>query len=148
MMPATIDPVMRAKLLGQTPAPAAPVVTLPRHLVETILAELEEANPLRSLVIELRAALATPEDPLWCLYTPGPGEVFPFPSKEDAEAEAKRSTDYINAFAAREKWDFVPVFQVIPSPFTPAEHFEIMAEQARQDLADLRALTEQEEGEQ
>ena len=67
--------------MSTPPAPAPEVITLDRHIIETILAELEAADPLRSVVTGLRAALAAPRPELWVMFTPGPNETYAFASK-------------------------------------------------------------------
>ncbi|WP_449102799.1 hypothetical protein [Pseudomonas extremaustralis] len=76
--------------MSRPPAPAPEVVTLDRPVVETILAELEAADPLRAVVTGLRTALAAPRPELWVMFTPGPNETYAFASKEDAEQARKQ----------------------------------------------------------
>ncbi|MEX5364378.1 hypothetical protein WCE03_21410 [Pseudomonas guariconensis] len=126
------------------PAPAGEVVTLDRVTLETILAELEAADPLRPLVTDLRAKLAEPKVELWAMHSVGPGEVYPCLSKEDAERQAqdlrdaghRLKADRIAKGECVEMWgDWVA--NVIPSPWEPDEHFEIMAEEWQNNHREL-----------
>lgn len=133
--------------MSKPPLPAPEVVTLDRQVVEKILAELEEASPLRTIVTDLRAALALPKVQLWAMFTPGPNEIYAFASKEDAEQAA---ADLIavgqriraDRIARGESVEFWPEWraEVIPSPWEPDEHFEEMALEQQQDAKDLRAM--------
>ena len=133
--------------MSTPPAPAPEVITLDRHIIETILAELEAADPLRSVVTGLRAALAAPRPELWVMFTPGPNETYAFASKEDAEQAA---ADLIavgqrlkaEMIARGENVEFWPEWraEVVPSPYEPAEHFEEMALEQQEDAKSLRAM--------
>jgi hypothetical protein len=83
-----------------------------------------------------RQALAEPTVKLWAIHSVGPGEEYPCLNKEDAERRAKELRDLgermkqerIARGESVELWnDWVT--NVIPSPWEPAEHFEIMAEE-------------------
>lgn len=126
------------------PTPAVEVVSLERATVETILNELEEKDPLRPVVVYLRARLADPKVELWAMHSVGPGEVYPCLSKEDAERQAQELRDLGEQIkAARiakgecvEMWsDWVA--NVVPSPWEPDEHFEIMAEEWQSNHREL-----------
>ena len=125
--------------------PAAEVVTLPRALAETVLAALEDKGAPPSEVLALRGILAEPAVQLWAIHSVGPGEEYPCLSKEDAERRAQELRDLgermkqerIARGESVELWhDWVT--NVIPSPWEPAEHFEIMAEEWAADADDLR----------
>lgn len=77
--------------MSRPPAPASEVVTLDRAIVEKVLAELEEASPLRASVTDLRAALAAPKVQLWAMFTPGPNEIYAFAVDSAAEIEALKA---------------------------------------------------------
>jgi hypothetical protein len=126
------------------PAPAATeVITLDRNIVERALT-LMESHPdvaqggpsLCNEVSVFRQALAEPTVKLWAIHSVGPGEEYPCLNKEDAERRAKELRDLgermkqerIARGESVELWnDWVT--NVIPSPWEPAEHFEIMAEE-------------------
>ena len=125
--------------------PAAEVVTLPRALAETALAALEDKGAPPSEVLALRAILSEPAVQLWAIHSVGPGEEYPCLNKEDAERRARELCDLgermkqerIARGESVELWhDWVT--NVIPSPWEPAEHFEIMAEEWAADADDLR----------
>lgn len=121
------------------PDPAKPVVTIQEGLAERILAKLEGIDSASSEVAELRGLLRAPLVPLWAIHSVGAGEVHPAFSKEDGERMAR---DIIEAcrLAMGNKADWVdPVINLIPSPWEPAEHFELLAEQEREESDRLRA---------
>ena len=133
--------------MSTPPAPAPEVITLDRLIIETILAELEAADPLRSVVTGLRAALAAPRPELWVMFTPGPNETYAFASKEDAEQAAadliavgqRLKADRIARGESVEFWREWRA-EVIPSPWEPDEHFEVMALEQQDDAKSLRAM--------
>ncbi|MCF4997408.1 hypothetical protein GIW70_21215 [Pseudomonas syringae] len=123
--------------------PAAEVITLDRNIVERALT-LMESHPdvaqggpsLCNEVSVFRQALAEPTVKLWAIHSVGPGEEYPCLNKEDAERRAQELRDLgermkqerIARGESVELWnDWVT--NVIPSPWEPAEHFEIMAEE-------------------
>ncbi|QSL85988.1 hypothetical protein [Pseudomonas atacamensis] len=123
--------------------PATEVITLDRNIVERALT-LMESHPdvaqggpsLCNEVSVFRQALAEPTVKLWAIHSVGPGEEYPCLNKEDAERRAKELRDLgermkqerIARGESVELWnDWVT--NVIPSPWEPAEHFEIMAEE-------------------
>lgn len=135
------------------PAPPAPeVVTIDRRIIERSLLLLEghpdiaAAGPsLSEEVCTLRQALAEPKLELWAIHSVGPGEEYPCLNKEDAERRAQELRDMgqrmkeerIARGESVEHWhDWVT--NVIPSPWEPAEHFEIMAEECMEDADSLR----------
>ena len=123
--------------------PATEVITLDRNIVERALT-LMESHPdvaqggpsLCNEVSVFRQALAEPTVKLWAIHSVGPGEEYPCLNKEDAERRAQELRDLgermkqerIARGESVELWNDC-VTNVIPSPWEPAEHFEIMAEE-------------------
>lgn len=131
--------------LAAPSSPAVEVLSIERATVETILAELEEKDPIRPIVTYLRAKLAEPKIELWAIHSVGPSEEYPCMNKEDAERRAKELRDLGDEMKAEriargesvEMWtDWVT--NVIPSPWEPAEHFEIMAKEWMEDADSVR----------
>lgn len=143
--------------------PATEVVTLDRNIVERALT-LMESHPdvakggpsLCNEVSVFRQALAEPTVKLWAIHSVGPGEEYPCLNKEDAERRAQELRDLGESMKQEriargesiELWnDWVT--NVIPSPWEPAEHFEIMAEEwtdhAEQLQEEVIKLTEEKE---
>lgn len=129
------------------PEAAIEVVTLDRATVETILNELEATDPLRSLVSDLRAKLAEPKVELWAMFTIGANEIYPARDRAHADfmyadlmaACAREKQRMIDAGENMEYWqDWRAV--IIPSPFEPAEHFELLAGEALDEEARIRKL--------
>ncbi len=147
----TVEHIIQA--LSEPPAPAAEVVTLNRPMAERILAWLEDHPAIAGIALStceevsvLRQALAEPKVELWAIHSVGPGEVYPCLSKEHAEREAKElfeqgekmKADRIARGESVEHWhDWVA--NVIPSPWEPAEHFEILAGEIAEHRDDLLA---------
>lgn len=129
--------------LAAPPLPANEVVSLDRRTVERALTLLEshqdlaQAGPsLCAEVCVIRQALAAPKVELWAMHSVGPGDVTPCMDKEDAERQAQELRDMGEKLKADriEKGESVEfwcdwIINVIPSPWEPAEHFEIMAEE-------------------
>lgn len=129
------------------PGPATEVVTLERATVEQILSEMEEKDPLRAAVVYLRRVLAEPKLELWAMHSIGPGEVYACLSKEDAEQAAQNLRDAGVKWkeSKRARGENVELWtewasEVIPSPWEPAEHFEILAEQEKDETERLLVL--------
>jgi hypothetical protein len=138
--------------LTAPPPPAAEVVSLDRGTVERALALLEshpdiaQGGPsLFQEVCAFRQAMAEPKVELWAIHSVGPGEQYPCLNKEDAEQRAQDLRDLgermkqerIARGESVEHWqDWVT--NVIPSPWEPAEHFEILAEECVEDADQLR----------
>lgn len=138
--------------LTAPPPPAAEVVTLDRNSVERALVLLEshpdiaQGGPSFSQeVCAFRQALAEPKVELWAIHSVGPGEEHPCLNKEDAERRAQElramgdtmKAERIARGESVEHWhDWVT--NVIPSPWEPAEHFGIMAEECMEDADQLR----------
>lgn len=139
----SIETIMNA--MFSPPDPAPEVVTLDRVTVETILAELEAADPLRSIVSDLRGVLAAPKVELWAMRSIGPNEVFPALSREHADTMAAGLVAHgerirqkmIERGESVEEW---PEWRadVIPSPWEPVEHFQELASNADDEAAILR----------
>lgn len=143
--------------------PATEVITLDRNIVERALSLMEShpdvAQAVPSLCNEVsvfRQALAEPTVKLWAIHSVGAGEEYPCLNREDAERRAKELRDLgermkqerIARGESVELWnDWVT--NVIPSPWEPAEHFEIMAEEwmdhAEQLHEEVIRLTEEKE---
>lgn len=138
--------------LTAPPPPAAEVVSLDRGTVERALALLEshpdiaQGGPsLCQEVCAFRQAMAEPKVELWAIHSVGPGEQYPCLNKEDAEQRAQElrelgermKQERIARGESVEHWqDWVT--NVIPSPWEPAEHFEILAEECVEDADQLR----------
>jgi hypothetical protein len=138
--------------LTAPPPPAAEVISLDRNSVERALALLESHPDLAHVgpsscqeVCIFRQALAEPKIELWAIHSVGPGEQYPCLNKEDAEQRAQELRDLgermkqerIARGESVEHWhDWVT--NVIPSPWEPAEHFEILAEECMEDADQLR----------
>lgn len=137
--------------LFSCPDPAPEVIGLERHLVEVLLNHLEDKDPLSGEVTYVRQLLAAEPVKLWCTWSPGPNELHPFLSKEDA---AKNRLEVIKACdeaAGRgkergEKWAEhyqPPTIELVLSPFFPEDHFKVAAEEYAEHYDDLhRAFTE------
>lgn len=132
-------------ILTAPSAPAIEVVTLPRALAEQGLKALEQTGASASDILELRGILAEPALQLWAIHSPGPGEEYPCMDREDAERRAKEIRDCGDQMKAEriargesvEMWtDWIS--NVIPSPWKPAEHFEILAQEWMDDADHLR----------
>jgi hypothetical protein len=134
--------------MAAAPMPALEVVSLGRTYVENILRELEDArakeggsliaDPGQSIRV-LRDALAEPKVELWAVHSVGPGEVVPCLSKDDAEQQAQELRDWaVKAGEGKEHWPEL-VVNVVPSPWEPTEHFELIAEAWKEHYEELRA---------
>lgn len=138
--------------LTAPPPPAAEVVYLERGMVERALALLEshpdlgQGSPsLCQEVCAFRQVLAEPKVELWAIHSVGPGEEYPCLNKEDAERRAQKRRDMgqrmkEERIARGEGVEFWSdwITNVIPSPWEPAEHFEIMAEEWMDDADHVR----------
>jgi len=134
----TVDKIVQ--FLTAAPPPAGEVVTLPREVAERLAGTAEVHHGAFADVQAIRAALAEPKAELWAVHSVGPGEVWPALSRERAEQEAKDLRDSMKANVGIE----VQV-DVIPSPWTPQEHFELLAEETTEHRDDcLDAYREKE----
>lgn len=132
--------------------PAAEVVTIDRRIIERSLVLLESHQDIAASgpslseeVCTLRQVLAEPKLELWAIHSVGPGEEYPCLNKEDAERRAQDLRDMgqhmkEERIARGESVEHWPAWatNVIPSPWEPAEHFEIMAEECMEDADSLR----------
>lgn len=118
---------------------------MPRALAEQGLIALEQIGASASNLLELRGILAEPTEQLWAIHCIGSNEEYPCLNKEDAERRAQELRDCGDEMKAGriargesvEHWhDWIT--NVIPSPWEPAEHFEIMAEEWMDDADNLR----------
>lgn len=116
------------------PEPAQAVVTLLRNEVEEILEALEGASLLPEHTRGLYRILREPIEQLWAIHSVGPGETYPCASKEDAERERQALIDQCKVGLGRE-----PTVNVVPSPWEPAEHYRIMAEEKTEHYDELLA---------
>lgn len=145
------------EMMSRPPAPAQETVTLLRSELEGILRDLEDAqagvstNSPSHNIRKLRDLLALPQEQLWAVHSVGPQEWYPVFSKEDGERRAQEIRDACahakECMAVRgESVEHYPeiVVNVIPSPWPPAEHFEILAELWNQEADDLRETLLQE----
>lgn len=132
-------------ILTAPSAPAIEVVSIPRALAEQSLAALEQTGACSSNILELRGILAEPVLQLWAIHSVGPGEEYPCMDREYAERRAKEIRECGDQMKAEriargesvEMWsDWIT--NVIPSPWEPAEHFEIMAREWMDDADNLR----------
>lgn len=132
-------------ILTAPSAPAIEVVSIPRVLAEQSLAALEQTGACSSNILSLRGILAEPALQLWAIHSVGPGEEYPCMDREDAERRAKELRECGDQMKAEriargesvEMWsDWIT--NVIPSPWEPAEHFEIMAQEWMDDADSLR----------
>ncbi|WP_313453474.1 hypothetical protein [Stutzerimonas nitrititolerans] len=131
--------------LMEAPDAAPEVVTLDRSTVEAMLSELETTNPLRSLVIELRAKLAEPYVQLWAMHVLGPDDVYPALDKEHAErmvadlleSMERHKQKMVERGEGLEHW-FDCEAKVIPSPWIPEDHYRCLAENALEEEEILR----------
>lgn len=119
--------------LGAPPEPAAPVLTMPATLAERIAEKLSGIDLHGSELSELRVRLAMPIPQLWAIHSPGPGETHPCLDREDAEKQSTKIADYVEKTVGER-----PAVNVIPSPWEPAEHFEIMASEWLEDAEQVR----------
>lgn len=126
-------------ILTAPSAPAIEVVTIPRILAEQSLTALEQSGTSASGI------LVEPALQLGAIHSPGPGEEYHCMNREDAERRAKEIRDGGDQMKAKriarsesvEMWsDWIT--NVIPSPWEPAEHFEIMAQEWMDDADNLR----------
>ncbi|MFJ3487127.1 hypothetical protein ACIPL1_27465 [Pseudomonas sp. NPDC090202] len=121
--------------LHGAPAPAPEMVELPRIVVETLLNELEARDPQHSQVGELRLATSAPAVELWAVFVPSVGEVWPAMSRDHAEHVAQATLARYQQVMAAERIDCPITIDVVRSPYTPAEHFEILAGQMVDEAA-------------
>lgn len=136
---------MMDKLMAP-PQPATEVVSLERATLEDILNELEDRDPRRPAVIYLRRVLAEPKVELWAMHSIGPCEIYPALDREHADQMVleliglgeQMKADLIAKGESVECWTDWRA-EVIPSPYEPAEHFELMAEEWKDNYESLHS---------
>lgn len=133
-----IDPITAAMLMGQVPEPCEPIIEISHKVLTHLMDVVEFGDQLERvekdrLLAHLKDVLAADQPELWAMYSPGPGEVHPMISKEEAERHASELLAL-----CKERCPTVPItINVIPSPFSPLEHFELLAEETIQHRNDL-----------
>lgn len=133
--------------MHRAPDPACEVVTLERVIVEQMLNELEHKGPLDPLVTYLRLNLSLPKVELWAMHSVGPGEVFPALDRAHAEkmvqdmkeCEQREKQRLIDSNSPSLQYWCDWVVNIIPSPYEPDEHFQMLAAQALEEEDRLRA---------
>lgn len=136
---APIDPIHSAMMLGMTPEPCEPIIEITRQAVTKLLDVVEFGDQLERvekdrLVAFVKELLAEPQPELWAMHSVGPNEVHPMISKEEAERQAASLIAL-----CKERFPEIPItVNVIPSPYSPLEHFEILAEELTEQVASLR----------
>lgn len=143
-----IDPAFAAMLMGRTPEPCEPFVEISSKVLARLLDVVEFGDQLERvekdrLLSSLKELLGLEQPELWVIHCVGPNELHPMISKEAADRHAAELAEMFSL--ASEKYGCR--FDVIPSPFSPLEHFEILAEETVQHRLDLlehvKALEEQ-----
>ncbi|WP_447593619.1 hypothetical protein [Aquipseudomonas campi] len=139
-----IHPVHAALLMGKTPEPCEPFVEVSSKVLARLLDVVEFGDQLErvekdNLLSSLKELLALEQPELWATHSPGPGEIHPCMTKEHAEREAKATIEVCekmkaDRIARGQSVEFWPkvVVDVIPSPFTPTEHFKLLAAEVAQ----------------
>lgn len=143
-----IDPITAAMLMGQVPEPCEPITEISHKVLTKLLDVVEFGDQLERvekdrLLAHLKEVLAAEQPQLWAMHSLGPGEVHPMISKEAAEQQAAELIALCN-----ERCPTVPItVNVIPSPFSPLEHFEILASELNEQVNDLSEALENKESE-
>lgn len=136
---APIDPIHSAMMLGMTPEPCEPIIEITRQALTKLLDVVEFGDQLERvekdrLVAFVKEILAEAQPELWAMHSVGPNEVHPMISKEEAEKQAASLIAL-----CKDKFPEIPItVNVIPSPYSPFEHFEILAEELTEQVASLR----------
>lgn len=136
---APIDPIHSAMMLGMTPEPCEPIIEITRQAVTKLLDVVEFGDQLERvekdrLVAFVKELLAQEQPELWAMHSVGPNEVHPMISKAEAEKQAASLIAL-----CKERLPDIPItVNVIPSPYSPFEHFEILAEELTEQVASLR----------
>lgn len=121
-------------MLAQPSPPAPPVLTMPMVFAERIESLLSDLALYSSEYVELRAMINAPLPELWAIHIVGPDQEHPMFSREHAEQQAKYTTE-----RCAELMPSIPVtVNVIPSPFEPLEHFQLLAEALMEEEKRLR----------
>lgn len=125
-----IHPAYAALLSGKRPEPCEPFVELSSKALSRLLDVVEFGDQLErvekdTLLSSMKELLAQEQPELWVIHSVGPGELHPMISREAAEIQAgelaEMFKEHVGKLGLR--------FDVIRSPFTPLEHFEILAEE-------------------
>jgi len=131
----SIEQILEAMTAAPDAAPE--MVEVDRATIAAVLPGLEEREPQGADVLYLRRVLAEPKIELWAVHSVGPGEWYPCLDKEDAERSAQELRDLLKGMAT----GFEPIINVIPSPWTPAEHFEVMAREWKDNYTEQEKTT-------
>ncbi|WP_405118794.1 hypothetical protein [Pseudomonas leptonychotis] len=135
-----IDPVTAAMLMGQVPDPCEPIIEISHKVLTRLMDVVEFGDQLERvekdrLLAHLKDVLAADQPELWAMHSPGPGEVHPVISKEEAE----RQQSELLALCKKQFPEIAITVNVIPSPFSPLEHFEILAGELSEQVKHLQA---------
>lgn len=133
-----IDPVTAAMLMGKTPDPCEPISEISHKVLTRLMDVVEFGDQLERvekdrLLAHLKDVLAEKQPDLWVVHSVGPNELHPMISKKAADQHATELADIYKETSEK----FGLRFDVIPSPFSPQEHFEILAEETIQHRDNL-----------
>lgn len=118
---------------------AAPeVLEINRATLEALRSELGKAAPASALIGDLDTALAAPKVELWAVVGPVPGEVWPALDRDHAVFVAQDMARRAQEVLAKEGIAFDVQHHVVPSPWSPAEHFEVLAHQMVAEAENFR----------
>ena len=125
-----IHPAYAALLAGKRPEPCQPFVEVSTKVLARLLDVVEFGDQLErvekdNLLSSMKELLAQEQPELWVIHSVGPGELHPMISKEAAESQAAELAEMFKEHVGKMGLRF----DVIRSPFTPLEHFEILAEE-------------------
>ena len=133
-----IDPIMAAAMQGRAPEACPRVVEVQHSVLTRAMDVIEFGDQLERvekdrMLAYLREILALPQDDLFAMHCVGPCEIHPMIS----QAVAQREADALLALCKQQFPDIPMAINVIPSPFTPAEHYELLAEDLHEQVEDL-----------
>lgn len=133
-----IDPVTAAMLMGKTPDPGEHVVEISHKVLTRLMDVVEFGDQLERvekdrLLAHLKDVLSEKQPDLWVVHSVGPNELHPMISKKAADQHATELAEIYKETSEK----FGLRFDVIPSPFWPLEHFEILAEETIQHRDNL-----------
>lgn len=125
-----IHPAYAALLSGKRPEPCEPFVEVSSKALARLLDVVEFGDQLErvekdNLLASMKELLAQEQPELWVIHSVGPGELHPMISKEAADSQAAELAEMFKEHVGK----LGLRFDVIRSPFTPLEHFEILAEE-------------------
>ncbi|UZZ09013.1 hypothetical protein NDO41_16590 [Ectopseudomonas mendocina] len=125
-----IHPAYAALLSGKRPEPCEPFVEVSSKALARLLDVVEFGDQLErvekdNLLSSMKELLAQEQPELWAIHSVGPGELHPMISKEAADSQAAELAEMFKEHVGK----LGLRFDVIRSPFTPLEHFEILAEE-------------------